>query len=110
VVNKSYPVPREKSASSPVATRLREARTQAGLSQKQLGIRVGMDLSVASPRVNQYERGTHEPKFNIVKKFATALSVPAAYFYADDPSLAELIAKYGRLKLQERKRLLRQLK
>lgn len=84
---------------------MREARTQAGLSQRQLGVRVGLDLSVASVRMNQYERGVHEPHYSFVKRLAEALELPTAYFYADDPKLAQLIAHYGRLSVIERKKL-----
>ncbi|MCS0322427.1 helix-turn-helix domain-containing protein, partial [Vibrio diabolicus] len=37
---------------SPLPIRLKEARTRAGISQKTLGIRIGMDPSVASGRMN----------------------------------------------------------
>ncbi|MFA4578750.1 XRE family transcriptional regulator, partial [Xanthomonas perforans] len=36
------------------ARRLQQARLHTGLSQKELGIRAGLDPYVASPRVNQY--------------------------------------------------------
>lgn len=84
---------------------MREARTQAGISQRHLGALVGLDLSVASVRMNQYERGVHEPHYGFVKRLAEALKLPTAYFYADDPMLAQLISQYGRLSLTERKRL-----
>ena len=48
--------------------RLKEARTGIGLSQKQLGIQAGLDPSVASPRMNQYEKGSHLPDINTAKK------------------------------------------
>ena len=98
-------MPRPKKTRSPISRRLREARTLAGLSQRQLGVRVGLDLSVASVRMNQYERGVHEPHYGFVKRLAEALELPTAYFYADDPTLAQLISHYGRLSLNERKRL-----
>ena len=85
---------------------MRDARIQADISQRQLGVRVGLDLSVASVRMNQYERGVHEPHYAFVKLLAAALDVPTAYFYADDPALAKLIVYYGRLSLSERKKLL----
>ena len=43
------------------ANRLRAARTALGLSQAELGARVGIPEDVASTRVNRYERGVHEP-------------------------------------------------
>lgn len=99
-------VPRPPKTRSPISRRLREARIEADISQRQLGVRVGLDLSVASVRMNQYERGVHEPHYAFVKRLAAALNVPTAYFYADDPALAKLIAHYGRLTVVERKRWL----
>ncbi len=37
--------------------RLREARKKVGLSQKELGVRAGMDEGSASGRMNHYEQG-----------------------------------------------------
>lgn len=81
-------------ARSPVPTRLKEARTRLGLSQKQVGVLAGMDPSVASARMNQYERGKHVPHFVIVARMAKVLRVPAAYFYADDDALAAHILRF----------------
>lgn len=81
-------------ASSPVPRRLREARLLSGLSQKQLGIKAGMDPSVASARVNQYERGRHDPHYLIVARMAKVLGTPPAFMYADDDGLAEHILSY----------------
>lgn len=67
-----------------------------------MGIRAGIDPSVASQRVNQYERQRHQPAFEIVRKLAYALKMPPAYFYAADENLAELIAIYGQLSATER--------
>jgi transcriptional regulator with XRE-family HTH domain len=48
-----------------------------------------MDPSVASERMNQYERGVHEPKFSVVVALAAVLEVPTAYFYCLEDDLAE---------------------
>lgn len=80
---------------SPLALRLREMRLIKELSQRELGIRIGIDPSVSSARINQYERGKNEPGFAVVKLMAEVLGVPAAYFYAEDDELAELIRRYG---------------
>jgi transcriptional regulator with XRE-family HTH domain len=74
--------------------RLREARLAAGLSQKQLGIKAGLDPFVASPRVNRYEVGVHEPDMGMASRLAYAASVPLAYFYADDDRLAQVIKDF----------------
>ena len=73
----------------PLPKRLRAARERAGLSQARLGTLAGMDPSVASERMNQYERGVHEPKFSVVVAIATVLEVPTAYFYCLGDDLAE---------------------
>src|SRR3979490_2168734 len=92
---------------SVIAKRLREARTRAGLSQKQLGIRAGIDEFSASPRINQYERGKHAPDYSTVERLARVLKVPTPFFYARDDELARLILHFGTLSAQGRKRLTR---
>jgi len=89
-----------------VAARLREARTAAGLSQRELGVRAGLDPSVASPRVNQYERGKHTPDTSTLAKLGEVLEVPVAYFFASDDDLAELITTFHRLSLTRKRRLM----
>ena len=91
--------------SSPVAKRLKEAREAAGLSQKQLGIEAGIDEFTASARMNQYETGKHTPDFLTLKNIAKILNVPVAFFYAEDTQLAELLAIYGALGRDARKRI-----
>ena len=86
--------------------RLRQARLDKGLSQKQLGISAGIDEFAASARVNQYERGTHSPTFDTAKRLANALNVPTAFFYAEDDRLAELIQVFVRLSVKRQSQLL----
>lgn len=86
--------------------RLKAARLQAGLSQKQLGIVAGLDDFVASTRINRYELGIHKVDYPFACKLAAALSVPVAYFYADDDELAELILLFGKSSRRSRTRLL----
>jgi transcriptional regulator with XRE-family HTH domain len=87
-----------------VSARLRSARAVAGLSQRELGVRAGMDPSVASPRVNQYERGKHMPDTNTLGKLGQVLDLPVAYFFAEEDELADLIAIYHRLPAAKRGR------
>lgn len=87
-------------------SRMKAAREQMGISQAELGIRAGIDEFCASSRINQYERGKHAPDFLTVCNMARVLGVPAAYFYAEDDYLAELIVLFGKLKTLERKSLL----
>jgi transcriptional regulator with XRE-family HTH domain len=89
-----------------VAARLREARTLTGLSQRELGVRAGLDPSVASPRINQYERGKHTPDTSTLTKLGEVLDVPVAYFFASDDDLAVLITTFHRLTLVKRRRLM----
>ncbi|WP_028389656.1 helix-turn-helix domain-containing protein [Legionella fairfieldensis] len=79
---------------SPLPKRLKEARLAAKLSQKELGIAAGIDRFSASPRINQYETGKHTPDFLTLKKLAEVLSVPTAFFYAEEDDLAEAIKQF----------------
>jgi transcriptional regulator with XRE-family HTH domain len=91
---------------SVVAQRLKEARLRAGISQKQLGIKAGIDDFSASARINQYERGKHTPDLQTVGRLAAVLKVPAAYFYCQDSELAEIIVKFAALGKAQRKRVM----
>lgn len=79
--------------------RLSDARTGAGLSQKALGILAGLDPSVASPRINQYERGVHSPSFPMLVALARVLKVPVAYFYCQDEDSAAMLLAYSQASL-----------
>jgi transcriptional regulator with XRE-family HTH domain len=76
--------------------RLREARETYGISQRNLGIKIGLDEFVASTRINRYEKGVHQPALRIQQRLAAALDMPLAYFYAEDDELARLIADFKR--------------
>lgn len=89
-----------------VAARLRAARLEAGLSQRELGMQAGMDPSVASPRVNQYERGKHTPDTGTLLRLGQVLGVPVPYFFADDEDLATLIVAFHRMPAAPRRGLL----
>ncbi len=89
------------------ARRLQQARLHTGLSQKELGIRAGLDPYVASPRVNQYERGKHEPKLETAERLAQALGIPAAFLYTDDDLLAKLLLRWGSLSKQQKRELVK---
>ena len=90
------------------ALRLAQARERSGLSQTQLGVLAGLDPSVASPRVNQYERGKHEPQLKTAKRLAEVLGIPPAFLYTDDEVLAELLLRWNGLTLRQKKDLLKQ--
>jgi transcriptional regulator with XRE-family HTH domain len=100
----------ERAAQPPVfAQRLAQARKRAGLTQVELGVQVGMEPAVASARINQYERGKHEPKLETAKRLAEALGIPAAFLYTGDALLAELLLQWNDLTVREKKALLKQL-
>lgn len=80
---------------SPFPKRLKQVRVAAGLSQKELGIKAGLDEFTASPRMNQYEKGTHAPDFSLVKNIADVLGLPTAYFFAEEDDLARLIEGFN---------------
>jgi len=91
------------------AKRLAQARERAGLSQTELGLQAGLDPAVASPRINQYERGKHEPQLATAKRLAKVLGVPPAFLYTDDELLAKLLLRWGELSLAKKRELLRQI-
>ena len=64
------------------------------MSQRQLGVAIGLDEFVASTRINRYELGVHQADIATAERLADALGVPLAYFYAHDDHLAHLIAAF----------------
>jgi transcriptional regulator with XRE-family HTH domain len=91
------------------AKRLREAREAVGISQKQLGIRAGIDEFVASARINQYERGKHMPDLLTAQRLAAKLRVPVSYLYEPNDDLAALLRAVGRLPASKIRALARSL-
>lgn len=88
-----------------MAKRLKEARLAAGLSQRVLGIQAGLEPSVASPRINQYERSTHMPGAGTLANLGLVLDVPLPYFYAEDDALAMCILAFHRGSAPQRRQL-----
>ena len=84
-------------AKTPIPKRLREVRTRAKLSQTNLGVAAGMDPSGASARMNQYERDTHVPDYQTMKRIAGVLGHPVQFFYTEDDLLAEVLLYVGKL-------------
>lgn len=95
---------------NPLPERLKKARKKAGLSQKELGIRAGMDEGSASGRMNHYEKGRHLPDVDMLMKLAGELNVPVSYFFCEDDLSAELVCLFERLDEVEKLRLVSQLK
>jgi len=94
------------SAPSSWGRRLHAVRTAAGISQRELGVRAGLESSSASSRINRYELGVHEPDHRISRRLAVILGVPDAYFYAESDDLAALILLWGRIPDLAQQRLL----
>ena len=80
-----------KTSENTIAKRLKQARKKMGISQEKLGILAGIDEYSASARINQYERGKHQPDFQMLERLAEALNTPAPFFYATDDELAAWI-------------------
>ncbi|MGY3568411.1 helix-turn-helix domain-containing protein [Vibrio paucivorans] len=94
------------SFTSPVPSRLKEARKKAKLSQKALGVQIGMDEGSASARMNQYEKGKHAPDIQTLKLIAEELGVPLNYFFCEEESSAKLACLIARLSEEERQELI----
>ncbi|RSM25001.1 helix-turn-helix domain-containing protein [Aeromonas salmonicida] len=94
---------------NPLPIRLKAARKAKDLTQQQLGMRLGMEQSTASARMNQYEKGKHAPDYQTMQRIAQELGYPVAYFYCDDELLAELICMMAKLSEEKQRELLRQL-
>lgn len=90
-------------------SRLKEARKKLGISQKELGIRIGMDESSASGRMNHYEKGRHVPDVSTLRKLGSELHVPLNYFFCDDSLTAELACLIDQLDEDQKQKLISQL-
>lgn len=75
---------------NPLPKRLKEARQREGISQKILGINIGLDPSSASGRMNHYEKGRHTPDLQTLKRIAEELNVPLNYFFCENKEIAEI--------------------
>lgn len=90
--------------------RLKEARLALGISQRELGRRIGLSEEVVSSRVTRYELGTSEPDFATASKLAKELGVPLAYLLADNDVLADIILAAATMSPAEQRKLAAELK
>lgn len=97
-------------STNPIPLRLKQARQHIGISQKELGVRIGMDESSASGRMNHYEKGRHVPDVDTLRKIAKELDVPLNYFFCEDDLSAELACLISRLGESAKKALIFELK
>lgn len=89
--------------------RLKEARLALGISQRELGRRIGLSEDVVSSRITRYERGTSEPDFVTASKLAKELGVPLAYLLADSDVLADIILAAASLPAAKQRKLAEEL-
>lgn len=74
-----------------VGERIRQIRTLRGLTQKELGMRVGFSEKSADNRIRQYEIGKMEPRADLLSKIADALNVePTILFTQDYPTISAI--------------------
>lgn len=80
---------------SVVAARLRQARQLRGLSQREAGVRMGLDKDTASARISRYESQSMAISLESLFELASALEVPPAYLVATTPAMADAILSLG---------------
>ncbi len=94
---------------NPIPKRLKAARKKAKITQKALGVKIGMEESSASGRMNHYEKGRHVPDIGTLTRMAKELDVPLNYFFCNDDITAELVCLIDKLTDDEKKNLLAKL-
>lgn len=87
---------------NPLPHRLKQARKAKGISQKQLGIQLGMEPGTASARMNHYEKGKHTPDYTTLKAMADELGVPVAYFFCESETTAQLLCLLEKMSEEEK--------
>ncbi|PSW06073.1 helix-turn-helix domain-containing protein [Photobacterium lipolyticum] len=94
---------------NPIPERLKAARKKAKITQKDLGVKIGMEQSSASGRMNHYEKGRHVPDISTLKRMAEELDVPLNYFFCEDQLSADLACVIEKMSEEEKKLLLIEL-
>lgn len=95
---------------NPIPARLKQARKKAKITQKDLGIKIGMEPSSASGRMNHYEKGRHTPDVTALQRMADELDVPLNYFFCENESAAELACLIDKLSEEDKIELIAKLK
>ena len=83
-----------------IGDRIKRARNFRGMTQKELGMAVGLDEKSADIRIAQYESGTRTPKEDLLKKIAEVLDVNYRSLYESHLHAAEDIM-YALFELDE---------
>lgn len=89
---------------NPFPIRLKEARDRLGISQRELGVRIGIEPGAASSRMNHYEKGRHMPDFATLKRIAEELQVPLAYLFCESDDMAEMVKAFDKLMPEDKLR------
>lgn len=95
---------------NPLPIQLKKARKALGLTQLELGVRIGLDPGNASARMNQYESGKHAPDYKMLKKIAEELCVPVPFLLCEDELLGDLILELSKLSDEEKVIILKGIK
>ena len=86
----------ENSSADRVGHRIREIREAQGMTQSELGEKIGLN----GDRVQKYENGVRKPKADLLKKFASALGVSTLAL--TDPVVANYIgAMYALFEMEK---------
>lgn len=97
-------------ARSIFAQRLKAAREDAGLTQKELGMSIGLPAETAAVRINRYEKAVHDADLATAQRIADAMGMPLAYFYAETQVMAEAIVTFWLLNQADQRKVLADLK
>lgn len=89
------------------AARLKQARELRGLSQRALGVRLGLGPEKGSSRINRYEHQVTAVGFENLERLAAELQVPVAYLLAENEAMAEAILAFGGTSATRRRKLAR---
>ena len=73
-----------------VGGRIREIRKRKGLTQRELGEKIGVKHNT----ISSYENGTNEPEHDILFKLANALDVPINDFFPETGVIREPSSTY----------------
>lgn len=87
-----------------VAIKIKQARTDAGLSQAQLGIKCGWDSGNPQSRIGNYEQGKRVPSVPDIAVIAKALNKSVLYFFEEEErnlQVSEPKSSYNGASLQD---------
>lgn len=74
-----------------IGSRIRFIRMKRGLTQRELGIKLGFTPSNADVRVAQYESDGRIPREELMKRIADALNVSVSYLNPDPNTISGML-------------------